>query len=148
MFSRRKVIASLFAVACAGPVAADSPMFYTTSGVALAGYDPVTFFGQGSPRLGNAKHRVMWKGAIWHFATAQNRELFEANPRAYAPQFGGYCAYAVSRGHTASPDPEAWKVHEGRLYFVHDRNVQALWQSDLAGNIAKATDNWPAVLFD
>lgn len=148
LICRRTFLTSLAAFCVALPVSADVAVFYAESGVAISGYDPVTYFDGESPKLGHPEHSVTWKGATWHFATARNREIFESNPRAYAPQFGGYCAFAVSRGYTAASDPGAYRVHEGRLYFVHNKDVQSVWQTDLSGNIARADENWPSVLFD
>ena len=88
----------------------------------------------------------MWKGAIWQFASAPNMAAFEADPMGYAPQYGGYCAYAVSRGYTASTDPEAWTLHAGKLYLNYSISVRAQWRPEIAENIALADANWPKVL--
>ena len=124
----------------------DRRSFLRGSGLAIGGYDPVAYFTQGKPVKGKSAHKVMWKGAVWTFASAAHREAFEADPRRYAPQFGGYCAYAVSRGYTAKTDPKAWKVHEGRLYLNYSTQVRTLWSRDIPGNIALARGNWPGVL--
>ncbi len=89
----------------------------------------------------------MWKAAYWHFSSHENREIFEANPRAFAPQFGGYCAYAVARGYLTDTDPDTWQIVEDKLYLVHSPEVARLWQEDIPGNIALAERNWPRVLF-
>ena len=64
----------------------------------------------------------------------------------YAPQYGGYCAWAVSRGYTAGIDPDAWKIVNGRLYLNYSLKVQKQWAEDIPGNIAKAEENWPKIL--
>ncbi|MEY8838928.1 YHS domain-containing (seleno)protein, partial [Cribrihabitans sp. XS_ASV171] len=87
-------------------------------------------------------------GVEWHFTSSANRETFEANPRAYAPQFGGYCAYAVANGYTAATDPHAWHIVDGKLYLTHSARADVLWQQDMAGNIARARSHWPGVLFE
>ena len=84
-----------------------------------------------------------WMGATWLFATAENRDRFQAEPERYAPQYGGYCAYAVSKGRTASIDPEAWRVVDGKLYLNYSKGVQKKWEQDVAGNVSKADKNWP-----
>ncbi|MEL7330441.1 MAG: YHS domain-containing (seleno)protein, partial [Cyanobacteria bacterium J06559_1] len=61
-------------------------------------------------------------------------------------QYGGFCAWAVSEGYTASVDPDAWKVVEGKLYLNYDARIQQRWQKDVPGNIARADQNWPGVL--
>ncbi|NNF24928.1 MAG: YHS domain protein, partial [Rhodobacteraceae bacterium] len=75
-----------------------------------------------------------------------SKALFDADPAAFAPQYGGYCAYAVSKGATATTDPDAWTVHDGRLYLNFSTTVRSIWQEDIPGNIARADANWPGVL--
>jgi len=89
---------------------------------------------------------TQWDGAKWRFASAENKAAFEDNPEQYAPQFGGYCSYAVSKGYTAHGDRNAWTVHEGRLYLNYNKSVRRLWAWDIAGNIGKGEANWPKVL--
>jgi hypothetical protein len=84
-------------------------------------------------------------GANWRFASAENRDRFAADPERYAPQYGGYCAYAVSEGTTADIDPEAWKVVDGKLYLNLSKDVQKLWEQDIPGYIEKADANWPEI---
>ena len=87
-----------------------------------------------------------WNGADWRFASAANKAAFDADPEAYAPQYGGYCAWAVSQGYTASIDPQQWRIVDGKLYLNYDESVQTKWLADIPGFIAKADANWPAVL--
>jgi YHS domain-containing protein len=96
--------------------------------------------------MGSNEYTYEWEGAIWRFASAENRDLFASDPTAYAPQYGGYCAKAVSEGNLASVDPEAWKIVDGKLYLNYSPGVQRQWLQDVPGNIAKADANWPAVL--
>ena len=79
----------------------------------------------------------------WRFASDKNRDLFKDEARGYAPQYGGYCAWAVSRGYTAKGDPRYWKVVGGKLYLNYDAGVQKDWEKDIPGNIAKGDRNWP-----
>ncbi|MEQ8895688.1 MAG: YHS domain-containing (seleno)protein [Roseovarius sp.] len=127
-------------------VRAAEPEILSRDGAAIGGYDPVAYFTQGAPVKGKPAHTVAWRGAEWRFATAANREAFEANPEAYAPQYGGYCAYAASKGAVAPTSPDAWTVHDGKLYLNYSRNVRDIWSEDIPGNIAKADANWPAPL--
>jgi len=69
--------------------------------------------------------------------------LFAADPAKYAPQFGGYCAWAVSRNYTADIDPAAWKIVGGKLYLNYSKGVQQKWETDVTGNLSKAEANWP-----
>ena len=121
-------------------------MYFSAKKVAINGYDPVAYFLDRKPVRGTASYRVMWKGVVWHFSSASNQARFEANPRAYAPKYGGYCAYAMSLGYTNSTRPDAWHIHEGRLYFTHSPQIRQLWAQDIPGNITRADSHWPDVL--
>lgn len=112
-------------------------------GLAVAGYDPVAYFTDGKPIEGKKEFSFEWQGATWRFASAAHRELFAATPEKYAPQYGGYCAWAVSQGYTADIDPEAFKIVDGRLYLNYDKKVQATWEKDTTGLIRKGDENWP-----
>lgn len=143
--SRRSAIILIAAFSGAPALAASDPVF-TRWGNAIRGYDPVAYFTQGGPVKGSSDFEAEWNGATWRFATAENRDLFVADPDAYAPQFGGYCAFAVANGYTASTVPEAWTIHNGRLYLNYSLDVRSMWELDIIGNIAKGEANWPGVL--
>lgn len=123
-----------------------SPVYKNRQGVAIDGTDPVAYFTEGRPVAGSPQYTVDWNGATWRFSTAANRDAFRANPSRYAPQFGGYCAWAVSQGYTASTTPEAWEIVGDRLYLNYSRGIHRRWSRDRAGHIASAQQNWPAVL--
>jgi len=145
--SRRGLLVGLAAstvVAGAAPALALDPVF-SRWGKAIRGYDPVAYFTEGRPVEGAAEHTAEWRGATWRFASAANREAFVAAPERYAPRYGGYCAWAVSEGYTASIDPEAWRIVDGKLYLNYSKSVQQRWQKDIPGNIAKADRNWPGL---
>lgn len=135
-------------VAVAARVLADSrPAVNTSPGqLALRGHDAVAYTTEGRPVQGSTGFEYRWNGARWKFSTAANRDMFAKDPVRYAPEFGGYCAYAVSRGYTAAGDPNAWRIVDGRLYLNYSKRVQALWEEDIPGNIAKGKRNWPGVL--
>jgi hypothetical protein len=116
------------------------------SGLAVDGYDVVAYVTDGRPVAGSPQFETKWNGVLWRFASAMHRDTFLKDPERYAPQFGGYCAYAVSQGHTANGDPQVWKIVDGRLYLNYSTSVQRTWQKDIPGYIAKARGNWPAVL--
>ena len=115
------------------------------TGTAIEGVDPVAYFSQKKPVEGSSKFSVDWDGATWRFVSAQNRDLFKANPKKYAPQFGGWCAFAVSRGYTASIDPEAWSIVDGKLYLNYSLSVREQWSEDVPGNIKLGKKNWPGL---
>ncbi|MGB8816538.1 MAG: YHS domain-containing (seleno)protein [Rhizobiaceae bacterium] len=114
-------------------------------GVGAGGFDVVSYQA-GTPVEGKPEFTTKWKGAEWRFASAENRDAFAAAPETYAPQFGGYCAFAVSKGATAKGDPKVWTVVDKKLYFNFNEAVQTNWKEDIPGNISKAESNWPKVL--
>ena len=100
----------------------------------------------GEPVKGGKEHTYKWQDATWRFASAENRDRFSADPEKYAPQYGGYCAYAVSEGYTAGIDPRAWTIVDGKLYLNYSLKVKDLWSQDRAERIRKADENWPNIL--
>ncbi len=122
-------------------------MFFSTEGGAMTGFDPVAYFTDGQPVRGLPEISVMWKGGEWHFASQGNREVFESDPRAFAPRFGGYCAYAMAHGQLSSTDPKAWKIVDGRLYLTHSPQVERIWLANMDEYIRMAEENWPDILY-
>ncbi|MEM9154194.1 MAG: YHS domain-containing (seleno)protein [Cyanobacteria bacterium P01_F01_bin.33] len=119
---------------------------FVDNGIAIRGADVVAYFSESSYVPGRAEFAYEWGGATWQFANAQNRDEFVKNPGQYAPQYGGFCAWAVSQGYTAPVDPTAWEIVNGKLYLNFNASVQRRWQQDIPGNIAKGDRNWPGVL--
>ena len=142
--SFRKIapVAALFLCATSALAGKVDPI-YKDGDRAIRGYDPVAYFIQQKPVKGSEQFKYSWMGATWLFASAENRDKFATNPAEFAPQYGGYCSYAVSKGHTASIDPEAWRIVDGKLYLNYSKSVQKTWQQDVPGNIQKADQNWP-----
>lgn len=123
------------------PGFADEAQFQV-GGVALGGWDPVSYFtGQVAAR-GKHRYRFDYNGATWHFASESHRDRFAANPARYAPQYGGFCAYAVSQGQLVPVDPHAWTIHEGKLYLNYSTRVRAAWRADLEHHLELADENW------
>jgi len=147
---RRLFLISLFGVfvSTISPAVAAKNQVYTSllSSLAVSGYDPVAYFVEGKPIEGTDQFSFDWKGATWRFTSAANLAFFKANPEKYAPQYGGYCAWAVSQGYTASTDPEAWYIEQGKLYLNYSKGVQSQWKQDIPGNIKKGNANWPQIL--
>lgn len=112
-------------------------------GVALQGYDPVSFFIAGAPVKGKPDLSVRHGSATYYFASEESRAAFEAEPERYTPQFGGFCAWAVSRGYTAKVEIDTWQVVDGRLILNYDRGVKRKFNEDVAGNLRRADGNWP-----
>ena len=137
---------SAVAVAPAKAAPAAPAVNVDRSGLAIRGYDPVAFFTEGRPVAGSPDHQLEWQGAQWRFASAQSLAAFAADPARYAPQFGGYCAWAVSQGYVAPGDPEQWKIVDGKLYLNFNARAKELWEADQADAIKRGHANWPAVL--
>jgi len=130
------------------PAQADG-VIYTSWGKAIKGYDPVAYFTMSKPVEGDGDFTYKWMGATWRFASAENRDTFAGMPEKYAPQYGGYCAWAVSQGYTASIDPAAWKIVDGKLYLNYSKGVQKQWQDGgIPKLIAAANANWPKLKKD
>jgi YHS domain-containing protein len=134
--------ALLLAMAIAAPAAAAA----TWQGVAegepvLSGYDPVAYF-VGTPLPGVANLTYQWQGATFRFSSNETRNAFVADPARYAPQFGGWCAWAASQGRLAKPDPTIWRIVDGKLYLNCSKSAEEKWLADVPGNIAKAQAFW------
>lgn len=112
-------------------------------GLALEGYDAVSYFASHQAQPGLASNAFRWQGAEWRFASAAHRDAFAAAPERYAPRYGNYCAFAVSRGTTAHGDPRLWAIVDDKLYLNNNRYAQELWDRDRSGNIAAGDQNWP-----
>lgn len=119
---------------------------FVENGVAIRGADPVAYFTESAYVPGSEEFAYEWDGATWYFASAENQALFAESPELYAPEYGGFCAWAVSQGYTAPVDPTAWKIVDNKLYLNYDKRIQARWERDISGHIAQADQNWPGVL--
>lgn len=125
---------------------AAEPPVYQSGGLAIGGTDPVAYFTDGAPVAGQRAHALDWMGARWSFATGANRDAFAAEPERFAPAFGGYCAFAASRGYLAPTIPEAWSIVDERLFLNANLRARELWLAELPGVIAAGEANWPGIL--
>jgi YHS domain-containing protein len=117
-----------------------------TDQLAARGYDVTAYFLKDMPVRGSKAHQLRYKGATWLFASADALAKFKADPTAFEPQFGGYCAWAVSQGYIAPGDPEQWKIVNGKLYLNFNARAKELWEADQAAAIQRGLANWPDVL--
>lgn len=127
---------------------AQRSLIFTTGQGAIRGYDPVAYFTAAREVMGKKEIVFEYLGAQWHFASEENRNLFKQNPEKYTPQFGGYCAYGMSRGYKAETQPNAWTIVDGKLYLNYNVDVREKWSQDTANYIKKAEANWPTVQTD
>jgi YHS domain-containing protein len=118
----------------------------TKDGVAVLGYDPVAYFTDGKPAKGNPKFKSSYDGAIYHFASAEHKALFDGNPAKYAPAYGGYCGYAASINRLSPISPEWFQIEDGKLILQHNKKAFDLFNKDLKGNTLKADQHWPGLV--
>lgn len=143
----------LLFVICVGlfapPVLAQPVYTGWFSDTAIKGYDPVAYFTQGRAVKGSDAHSFRWRDAEWHFSSAEHRDAFAAAPDRYAPQYGGYCAYAVAeKGDLVKVDPTAWSIVEDRLYLNYSQDIQTRWENRQADYIRQGRRNWNKILTD
>ena len=147
MVTRRAILAALAATPfLARPAYAGRPEIFVADGLAIGGMDPLGYVRDGRAVAGQAAFALMWKDAVWHFATAANRDRFEMNPMAHAPQYGGYCAYALARGTLTASDPQVFTVLGGRVYLNQTAKLRDRWLAEAATHIAAADAQWPDIL--
>lgn len=140
--------ALLLAAVAAPPASAADPVYSNWRGLAIRGADPVAYFTEGAYRAGSSMHTTEWMGATWRFASAEHKALFEANPEAYSPEYGGYCAYAISQGSLVSSDPESFSLVEGKLYLNYSPSIHQKWLEDRSDYVEAADANWPGLRDD
>ena len=130
-------------------LAADTPVYSHPKKGAVKGADVVAYFSlppDAKAVIGNDLYTHEWQGATWKFASAHNRDLFAADPEAYAPQFGGYCAFAVSHNFTKPINPDKWSIVDGKLYLNLNGIAFRKWSKNRDAAIARGHGNWPGVL--
>lgn len=125
--------------------AADIDANADVNDIAIKGYDPVSYFMDNKPMMGSSDYTATHKNAIYQFASADHRDAFRAAPEKYAPQFGGFCAFGVTKERKFDTDPTAWRISDGKLYLNLNKNVQKIWLKDVSGNIASANGIWPEI---
>ena len=138
-------------IALSAPAAfADKDPIYTAkrSSLALQGYDTVAYFTLSEATKGSAAFATTYQGAEFRFASEENLNLFLGDPAKYAPQYGGYCAWAVAQGKTAKGDARRWAVVDGKLYLNYNKGIQKRWDKKRAEFITSGDQNWPTVLQD
>lgn len=147
LFSRRNFLAT--GAAFVGAISTSTIAFarktFAVRGVAIRGYDTVAYFTEGKPVKGKPSLKTTWNGSTWQFSSQENLDRFKANPAKYAPAYGGYCAWAMAQGYTASTVPEAWDIKDGKLYLNYNLSIRKNWRTDIPGHIKQGDANWPKV---
>ena len=134
------LLAGLSLTSC---VTYSSLYFADHEGLSIDGYDPVSYFSDGEPAVGDSRFRYDWTGTTWQFKSQENLDLFKAEPDRYAPQYGGYCAWAAARNKLAPVNPEIWTIVDGKLYLNRNEKVQKEWEANRERDIELADRYWP-----
>ena len=119
---------------------------FKQTGIAVRGYDTVAYFTLSKPVKGNQNFKSDWNGATWYFSSQDHKELFDADPVKYAPQYGGYCAYGIANDYVVKIDPAQWKIVDDKLYLNYDSNIQKRWLKNIDGYIVAADRKLDALL--
>jgi len=115
-------------------------------GVILDGYDPVALVSDGKLVRGKSAIATTHQGAIYRFASQENKQRFDKNPEKYRPQFGGYCAMSVTMGKLMPGDVQTWSIVDGRLVVQLNEKAAAMWKKNPEGHLKKADKNWPKLV--
>jgi len=116
------------------------------SNKAIKGYDTVAYFTENKPVEGSSDYQTEYLGAQWLFSSQENLDLFLADPEKYAPQYGGYCAWAVSQNKTASIRPDLFTIVNDKLYLNYNDKINDRWLKDQALFIEQGDANWPKLV--
>lgn len=148
-----QIAAVVAALSWAGAAQAGE-QYVDETGYAVSGHDVVAYseleqapVGKKQPEAvpGRKDITIEYNGAIWAFATEENRDKFVANPEKYVPAYDGHCAYGVAQGGKVPGNPHLWRIVDGQLYLNITKNVVGFWEEDIRGNIGKAQSNWPGI---
>lgn len=139
------LISFWFVLLLSNAVQGQDTAFFNKNGIAINGYDPVAYFTEGKAIQGKSEFSAVWKGVHWLFESSGNRTIFLDNPEAYAPQYGGYCAFGASENHLAPTDPQAWTIIDHKLYLNYNPSVKRQWLPDTARRIPMADAYWKAL---
>jgi YHS domain-containing protein len=146
----KKIILTLVAAALALPVFAQTSsktlVNVDNTGVAIQGYDPVAFFTDHQPVKGSSKFPQKRGDALYYFASKEHWDMFKADPAKYEPEFGGYCAYGVSRNKLVEIDVDAFQIVNGKLLLQYSKGIRDDFNQDTQGNLAKANANWTGLV--
>ncbi|MEO0612895.1 MAG: YHS domain-containing (seleno)protein [Pseudomonadota bacterium] len=147
--TRRSVVFGLLTAGlCAGlsmPAHAENIFMKRSWSHAVGGHDVVAYHTEGAAVRGDDAHTMMLYGVSWRFSSAENMATFAANPDAYRPQYGGYCAWAMAKGKKATGDPQVWHIHDDKLYLNVSQGIKRKWLRDIEGFIARADAAWAAL---
>lgn len=138
----KNLVAGLLCVFSTTAFALGADVNIDDNDVVVSGYDAVAYFTEGLANKGRAEYTVVHDGAIYRFGSKENRDLFRAEPEKYVPQYGGFCAYGITKNRKFDANPTAWYVVDGKLYLNLSRKILKRWEKDVAGNIDDGDEIW------
>jgi YHS domain-containing protein len=147
LMSRRAGLAFVVGISCAvlsAPVLATPPVS-APGGYAIGGFDVVAYYTKKAAVRGKPEFKYVWHDATWLFENAENRDKFAANADAYAPQYGGHCAWKMIGGGKFPADPKVWSIRDGKLYLFGNQSVNKKFNDDGDTYIAKANSQWQSL---
>jgi YHS domain-containing protein len=118
------------------------------TGIAIDGYDPVSYFTDPQPAAGKPDYEYLWQGVSWYFESAGNRDVFVRNPTIYAPQYGGHCLTSLSRGYLSDGKPQLYVIDGLKLYFFYSTANRDAFMLSRTAALATAAQNWPRLVQD
>ena len=142
----KSIFISLALLVSANALAADPIETGTFNNKAIYGYDTVAYFTQNKAVKGDKKISTQWRGADWFFSSAEHKAMFVADPEKYAPQYGGYCAYAMSDGRLVGIDEDAFTILDGKLYLNYSMSVMNEWRTNTDLFIKEADAEYPKLV--
>ena len=94
-----------------------------------------------------------YEGVNYWFSSAANKQMFEKDPGKYAPQYGGWCAFAMGKKNAKVPsDPQTFKLYNGQLYLFYNDYMQGEpfntiipWNADEKNAKQLADANWKSM---
>jgi len=141
----KSALLSTAVIASSFSLAADIDANADANDLAIKGYDTVAYFTMNKPVMGSSRYSATYKNSIYHFTSAEHRDLFKTDSAKYAPQYGSFCAMGVAMGLKFDTDPTAWKIVDQKLYLNLSKDVQKAWLRDVPGNLQTAEQNWPTL---
>lgn len=147
MMKRIFALFGLLVAFAANPAYAEDPIYTGIfSSTAIDGHDTVAYFTEGKPVKGKDEFKAEWRGATWKFSSAENLAKFQASPEKFAPQYGGYCAWAAAQGSLAPGAADQWHIENGKLYLNYDASIKEKWLPERAKFIPQANEKYPGLV--
>lgn len=115
------------------------------TGLALYGFDPVSYFTDGRPQEGRPELEINHGGVVWRFRNEGNRAAFADHPEVYMPRYGGHDPVAIGRGIARPGHPDFWAIHDKKLFLFYSEDAKLEFELDPVVAILQAEANWPHV---